>query len=243
MFASFVERHVNDLSKLHEPPAPWTVTTHDADHVKGTGNTKAGKLRRRRGTKAPSVRAAYALREKTSQEETSILEDAPSEVVVAAGVSYESAGASIAPVASMHTNKSSFASSIFATLAACLVMACASDSNREAVSGSGDNRTGVTSAQMAADMAVVDRLSGGRCDQEQRCKNIGPDAKYASRPVCLDRIHEGLGNDLNAYRCPRGLDSAGVDRCMDAIKGEECGHPFETLSRYDTCRSSAMCMK
>jgi hypothetical protein len=53
----------------------------------------------------------------------------------------------------MQTNKNGPAHSLFATVAACLVMGCASDSNREAVSGPGGNRTGVTSAQIAADVA------------------------------------------------------------------------------------------
>jgi hypothetical protein len=29
---------------------------------------------------------------------------------------------------------------------------------------------------------------------------------------------------------------------MAAIKSEECSHPFQTLSRYDTCRNGALCM-
>ena len=41
----------------------------------------------------------------------------------------------------------------------------------------------------------------------------------------------------------RGLDSDAVDRCMAAIKSEECSHPFDTLTRHDKCRTNAMCMK
>jgi hypothetical protein len=102
---------------------------------------------------------------------------------------------------------------------------------------------GVASSQKGADTAVVDRLAEARCDQEQGCKNIGPGAKFASRTVCMDQLRGGIANDLNAYNCPGGLDSSGVDRCMAAIKSEECSHPFDTLTRYDKCRTGALCIK
>ena len=92
-------------------------------------------------------------------------------------------------------------------------------------------------------MAVVDRLAEARCDQEQGCNNIGPGAKFTSRSVCMEQIHGSIANDLNAYNCPRGLNRDGVDRCMAAIKSEECSHPFDTLTRYDKCRTGALCMK
>lgn len=111
------------------------------------------------------------------------------------------------------------------------------------VTATPESQTSITSAQKNADTAVVDRLSGARCDQEQECKNVGPGAKYASRTVCIDQIRGNIGNDLNAYNCPRGLDRDAVDRCMAAIKTEECSHPFDTLKRYDKCRTGELCMK
>jgi hypothetical protein len=123
-----------------------------------------------------------------------------------------------------------------------LLLACGGANQGPAVTGTPES-PGVTSSQRGADMAVVDRLSEARCDQEQGCNNIGPGAKYASRSVCMDQIHGSIANDLNAYDCARGLDRAGVDRCMAAIKSEECNHPFDTLTRYDKCRTGALCMK
>jgi hypothetical protein len=123
-----------------------------------------------------------------------------------------------------------------------LLCACGGANQGPAVTGTPES-PGVTNSQRGADMAVVDRLSAARCDQEQACNNIGPGAKYASRSVCMDQLHGSIANDLNAYECPRGLDSAGVDRCMAAIKSEECNHPFDTLTRYDKCRTGALCMK
>jgi Family of unknown function (DUF6184) len=124
-----------------------------------------------------------------------------------------------------------------------LLLACGSANRGPAETGTSQSRTGVTSSQKTADTVIVDRLAAARCDQEQECKNVGPDAKYASRSVCKDQIRGRIGNDLNAYDCPRGLDREAVDRCMAAIKSEECSHPFDTLTRFDKCRTGVLCMK
>lgn len=123
-----------------------------------------------------------------------------------------------------------------------LLYACGGANQGTAVHGTPEGQTAITSAQQNADATVVDRLTEARCDQEQGCKNVGPDAKYASRKVCTDQIRGSIGNDLNAYKCPRGIDRDAVDRCMMAIKSEECSHPFDTLTRYDKCRTGALCM-
>jgi len=123
-----------------------------------------------------------------------------------------------------------------------LLLACGGATEGPAITGT-PQPAGVTAPQGEADMTVVDRLASARCEQEQSCNNIGPGAKFASLSVCREQVHGGLANDLNAYKCPRGLDSVGVDRCMAAIKSEECNHPFDTLTRYDKCRSGALCLR
>jgi hypothetical protein len=123
-----------------------------------------------------------------------------------------------------------------------LLLACGGATQGPAVPGTQES-PGVAAPQRGADMTVVDRLAAARCDQEQSCNNIGPGAKFASRSVCMEQIHGHIANDLNAYNCPRGLDSDGVDRCMAAVKSEECNHPFDTLTRYDKCRTGALCLK
>jgi hypothetical protein len=52
-----------------------------------------------------------------------------------------------------------------------------------------------------------------------------------------------LANDLNGYNCPRGINRDNLDRCMAAIRGEECNHPLDTIVRMDKCRDDALCMK
>jgi hypothetical protein len=102
--------------------------------------------------------------------------------------------------------------------------------------------TGVASAQRA-DSAIVGKLAAARCDREQNCNNVGPGQKYVTRDVCVDQMRGNLANDLNAYDCPHGIDEVELDRCMTAIRAEECNHPLDTISRMDKCRTGAICMK
>jgi hypothetical protein len=132
--------------------------------------------------------------------------------------------------------------SIYAALTAtALVVACASHESEPVVNTAADQP--MVTSQNHADHAVVDRLAGARCDQEQRCNNIGDGQKFASREVCIEKMRGNIGNDLNAYNCPRGLDSEAIDRCNMAISSEECGHPFDTITRMDKCRTGAICLK
>jgi hypothetical protein len=124
-----------------------------------------------------------------------------------------------------------------------LLFACGGATRGPAAAGTPENQAGSPNSQDAADTAIVERLTSARCDQEQGCRSVGPEAKYASRSVCTDQIRGSIGNDLNAYNCPRGLDRTAVDRCVGAITMEECGHPFDTLTRLDKCRAGAICMK
>ena len=122
-----------------------------------------------------------------------------------------------------------------------LLLACGGANQGPAVTGTPES-PGVTAPQKGADNAVVDQLAQARCDQEQGCNNIGPGAQSATRSVCTETIHGSTANALPAYNGPRGLRQDGVDRCMAAIKSEECNHPFDTLTRFDKCRTGAICM-
>jgi Family of unknown function (DUF6184) len=120
-----------------------------------------------------------------------------------------------------------------------LLAACGGSNREPAVPGTSP---GVTNAQMA-DSAVVGRLATARCDREQTCNNVGAGQKYVSRENCMDQMRGSLANDLNAYECPRGIDEERLDRCMAAIRNEECGHPLDTIGRMDKCRTGSLCMK
>jgi hypothetical protein len=58
------------------------------------------------------------------------------------------------------------------------------------------------------------------------------------------RMRGNIGNDLNSFQCPGGLDHPAVRECFAAIAGEECGlHPVESITRMEKCRSGALCLK
>jgi hypothetical protein len=104
-------------------------------------------------------------------------------------------------------------------------------------------RPGVTNAQPGGPDAVVEQLARARCDQEQRCGNIGERSLYASRQACLEQMHGALSDDLESFDCTSGLDRTKFDGCATSLEWEACGHPFETLARYHSCRKAASCIK
>lgn len=93
------------------------------------------------------------------------------------------------------------------------------------------------------DQWVVELLASARCDREQSCSNVGGGRTYASRNVCLDTMRGSIGNDLNVYNCPLGIDRANLERCKVAIHEEHCGDAVATISRAQACRTAALCLK
>lgn len=93
-----------------------------------------------------------------------------------------------------------------------------------------------------SDDAIVERLSEARCTREAWCQTVGVGTSYASVDACLATMRARLGDAINPRTCPRGVDGVELERCALAIQREECGHPADTASRIDRCRSSAICM-
>ena len=67
--------------------------------------------------------------------------------------------------------------------------------------------------------------------------------KYASYEACSRELRSEVGGDLEPSECPRGIDAKELDNCMEAIRGESCRNPVETLSRLAACRTRAMCLE
>jgi len=122
-----------------------------------------------------------------------------------------------------------------------LICACGG-SEGPPVAGTPTNDTQSPVAQKSVDAAIVEKVVNARCDHEETCKNIGAGQKYSERKVCGDQLRGDMANDLNGYKCPRGIDSEALDRCMAAIKAEECSHPFDSLNRHEKCKDSALCL-
>jgi hypothetical protein len=126
--------------------------------------------------------------------------------------------------------------------------ACAhADSHDPAVPGTvayHEVTVGVANTQASDnDQWVVEQLAAARCDREQGCSNIGGGRSYASRNVCLDTMRGSIGNDLNAFNCPSGIDRANLERSKLAIREEHCNDAVATISRAQNCRTAALCLK
>jgi hypothetical protein len=135
----------------------------------------------------------------------------------------------------------------FASLAAAVV-ACAEGSTSSQPKGptpvaGSEPPAGVTEAQNEVDRRVADQIASARCDHEEKCEHVGTGRKYATRDVCQTQLRSDTMGDLNAQKCPRGLDKDAVDRCVSAIRQESCSLSIDMLARIADCRSGATCMK
>jgi hypothetical protein len=128
-----------------------------------------------------------------------------------------------------------------------LLIACEHEDSsgaRSPIGGTDVTSSGATNVQAnSADASIVDQLAMARCERERSCNNVGDGHKYASTQVCMDQMRGDIGNDLNAYKCPRGIDRSRIDHCTAAIKNEECDHPLDTITRLEKCRTNSLCMK
>ena len=85
------------------------------------------------------------------------------------------------------------------------------------------------------------RLALARCRREGRCRNIGPDHRYKSVDHCATSMQSQLGEELNAWDCPGGIDHSELTKCLTTIQTEDCGNPLDTIGRLIACRSSDLC--
>lgn len=126
------------------------------------------------------------------------------------------------------------------------VPGCARNDNRRTVEDPDAPRGPYTEGSRVEDRtnkSAVRAISTARCEREARCKNLGADAKYASKEDCLDRVRADWSKELSVYECPNGLVGAELDECLDDIRNEDCGNPFDTLARTMSCSKSEICAK
>jgi hypothetical protein len=117
---------------------------------------------------------------------------------------------------------------------------CAPGVAQNAVPG-GEPLPGVTSAQKGVDQKSIDLITDARCDRSERCDEIGPGLKYATRVACDQQAGSSTANDLSATRCPHGLDKDAVTRCTSAINTEMCSTPLDMLIAIADCRTDVLC--
>jgi hypothetical protein len=126
------------------------------------------------------------------------------------------------------TNKINWIASAFAVAGLVVGYSIGND----ALANKSDKSAKVTPAHTIAD---------ARCDQEERCGNIGSGKEYKNRAECLGKISGVIAKNLNNANCPAGYDQKELDECLNEVRSESCGNPFDTLERIVSCRSSSIC--
>ena len=91
----------------------------------------------------------------------------------------------------------------------------------------------------ASDRAI-EELASLRCDHEQLCNNIGPNATYPNRDRCLSIARLDARGELAA--CRAGVDQDALPECFEKIAGQECDNLVDSLARISECRTTALCI-
>ncbi len=122
----------------------------------------------------------------------------------------------------------------FATTAA-LVVACNHETVPSPVTTSG--APGVVPNEQA-----IQRLTAARCDRAKACGKLGEREKYADETACKADKHQDLEEVLKPTECPGGIREYRLTSCLQEIRNEKCGNPFDKISRLAVCRSGSLCI-
>jgi hypothetical protein len=85
-----------------------------------------------------------------------------------------------------------------------------------------------------------EELASARCDQEQRCNNIGSAKKYGSREHCMTVMRDDAAKSVN--HCRNGIDQEDLRECLTDIQGQNCGNPFESAMSSKNCSMDDLCL-
>jgi hypothetical protein len=124
---------------------------------------------------------------------------------------------------------------IFFATAAALGVAC----NHESSPPKGVTTTG---AGIVGNEDAVRRLTEARCERAKACNQLGDKQKYKDEAACVREERHDLEADLRPGECPRGIKEEKLSNCVQEIKNEKCGNPFDKISRLATCRTGTMCV-
>jgi len=90
---------------------------------------------------------------------------------------------------------------------------------------------------------AVASMAAARCERQVRCNNIGPNETYKTRGECVAKLQNEKAGSINAKECPGGINEANLDRCLKALRDEQCGSPLGTLGRLEACKTDGLCLK
>lgn len=134
----------------------------------------------------------------------------------------------------------------FLSFAGCSALACSHDSTHASSAANENTRAkapGETMTAASGTHSAAEQIASARCEREQKCGNIGADKTYSSSQDCLARIRADWQEDLNARECPGGVNVHELNECLDQVRAEACGNPFDKLARMTECTQGQICIE
>jgi hypothetical protein len=134
----------------------------------------------------------------------------------------------------------------FLSMAGFGALACSHDSTHASSAASENRRADAPGGTMTAASgthSAAEQIASARCEREQKCGNIGADKTYSSSQDCLARIRADWQDDLNARECPGGVNVHELNECLDQVRAEACGNPFDKLARMTECTQGQICIE
>lgn len=103
--------------------------------------------------------------------------------------------------------------------------------------------TSTTAAGIVTSDDAVNLLTARRCDREIDCDNVGAGKRYDDRGGCEREIAHDLHAELHPSICPYGVREEQLNDCLEALRTDSCGAPFDAMGRIAVCRAESLCVR
>jgi hypothetical protein len=91
-------------------------------------------------------------------------------------------------------------------------------------------------------LSPPEQLVRSLCGREQQCGRIGPDEAYSSGTDCLNRVQSDWQSPLSARQCSRGVNEAGLGRCLRFVRVQDCQDRYIEATLDNQCRPDQICL-
>jgi hypothetical protein len=88
---------------------------------------------------------------------------------------------------------------------------------------------------------AIEALAATRCDHEERCNRIAPNAVYMSQEHCMNVMRADGYDELGV--CRLGVDQDRLAGCLAALAGQVCGAELDRLERLAGCGTAELCLQ
>jgi hypothetical protein len=86
------------------------------------------------------------------------------------------------------------------------------------------------------------RMDEARCDRAARCGQMGSTERFPSpRAACIWTVGQNERRDVDLYQCPKGIDEARLQSCIDSIRAASCEPAMVDLAEIEACGGQSLC--